>query len=164
MLDHKSEAWPCHSTMQTFTMPCIPHPVRWCWRNLNGRNPEFSNHWAWRWSQAINTSFPDSPSNDFSLKASKTRNQFCHDYQWACFPFLRCRIVAAQSCEAAPSATGSWEDVVSTWITCSSEERSRRGRKGRYRVCKSFSHTIPVRDMKERVQDIKLVTLSMLPW
>jgi len=28
-----------------------------------------------------------------------------------------------QSCEALPSATGGWEDVVSTWITCSSEER-----------------------------------------
>jgi len=85
MLNHKSEGMPRHSTMQTFTTPCVPHPVRWCWWNLNGRNPEFANHWAWRWSKATSTLFPDSPSNDSSLKASKARNHSCHGCQWACF-------------------------------------------------------------------------------
>ena len=123
MLNHKSEAGPCHSTMQNFTTPYVPHPLRQCWRNLNGRNPEFANHWAWRWSQATSTSYSDSPSNDSSLKAPKKRNQSCHGCHWAYFAFLRCRVVAVQSCEAVPSATGGWEDVVSAWIACSSKER-----------------------------------------
>jgi len=123
MLNHKSEGRPCHSTMQNFTTPCVPHLVRWCWWNLNGRNPEFANHWAWGWSQAASTFIPDSPSNDSSLKASKARNHSCNGCQWACFAFLRYRIVAIEYCETVSSAMGGWEDVVSTWIVCSSEER-----------------------------------------
>jgi len=123
MLNHKSEGRPRHSTMQTFTTPCVPHPVCWYWWNLNGRNPEFANYGAWRWSKAASTLFPDSPSNDSCLKASKARNHSCDGCQWACFTFLCSQIVAVEYCEAVSSATGGWEDVVSTWIACSSEER-----------------------------------------
>ena len=63
------------------------------------------------------------PLERFRLEGFQARNHSCHGCQWACFVFLHCQIVAGEYCEAVSSATGGWEDVVSTWIACLSEEQ-----------------------------------------
>ena len=123
MSNHKSEG--DRATALCMLLQRLAYPTQFADVNAiwTGEILIFANNSAWRWSQAVSTSFPDSSSNGCDLKVSKARNKP------ATTTMRMFRVSALQdsgygilwSCIINDGQLG--KDVVSTWMACSSEER-----------------------------------------